>query len=276
MSGRPLTRSGAALSRLGLGCGRIGSFNNMVPRAEQEACIRTAAELGVNLFDTADVYGQGDSERTLGRLLGRQRDDIFLVTKLGKKFSAKMRLLRPFKPILKPLLARAGKGETITAQRGDNIAHDFSPARYAAALDASLARLRFDQVDALLLHSPPAAAIRAPGVAEALAALVASGKARYFGISCDDGDALDAALDLPGLAMLELPIDLIAARAADARLAAARAAGVVILAREVIRLQPALAPLDAVRLAGERDDVDTIVIGASRPERLRGLIEAAG
>ena len=267
------TLSGRSVSSLGLGCSRLGSFNNHVSARDQAACITEAVTLGVNLFDTADVYAQGDSERTLGRLLRHRRDDIFLVTKVGKRFSAKMRMMRPLKPILLPLISRMGGGEAVTRQRAANISGDFTPERFATALKASLARLRFDRVDGLLLHSPPAAAMRNPAVAAALAALVDEEKVRSFGISCDDMEALDAALQMPRLSLLELPVDLIDACQGTGRLDRARGDGVTVLAREVIRCRPDLAPLDAVRRAVSHADVDAIVVGVSSVQRLRQLAE---
>ena len=270
------TLSGRSVSCLGLGCSRLGSFNNHVSARDQEACVTEAVTLGINLFDTADVYAQGDSERTLGRLLRDRRDDIFLVTKIGKRFSGKMRMMRPLKPILKPLISIMGGGEAVTRQRSANISGDFTPERFAAALKSSLTRLRFDCVDGLLLHSPPGTAIGDPAVAEALTELVDEGKIRSFGISCDDMEALDAALQMPGLGLLELPVDLIEACEGTGRLDHARASGVAVLGREVIRCRPDLAPLEAVRRAVSHVDIDAVVVGVSSVQRLRQLVEAVG
>ena len=270
------TGSGKPLSRLTLGCGRIGSFNNAASTSEQEATVRTAVELGINIFDTANVYGQGDSERTLGRLLRPCRDDVFIVTKLGKSFSTKMRLVRPLKPLLKMFAKGDGLGSAITAQRANNISQRFDPTGFASTLDGSLRRLRTDAVDAILLHSPSAEAIGGDGIAEGLAALVHAGKARYFGISCDDVAALDAALRLPQLGVLELPLDVLQACEADGRISEARSRGVLVLAREVIRLRPDLPPVMAVQAALKRTDVDSIVVGASRPQRLHEIKAACG
>src|SRR4051794_35398169 len=90
--------SGAELSRVGLGCSRVGSMGNTASTREIRATLALALERGINLFDTASIYGQGDSEREIGRLLARRRDRAFVVTKIGKLFSRRMRLLRPFKP----------------------------------------------------------------------------------------------------------------------------------------------------------------------------------
>src|SRR5688500_14762754 len=121
---------------LGLGCSRIGSLGNPVPMRDIRALLERSLDLGVNLLDTADIYGQGDSEREIGRLLAGRRDRAFVVTKVGKLFSRKMRLMRPLKPLLKPLLAkvRSAKG-AVVGQRDANLATDFSPEHITAAAE---------------------------------------------------------------------------------------------------------------------------------------------
>jgi aryl-alcohol dehydrogenase-like predicted oxidoreductase len=74
---------GERVSVLGIGCSRVASISNPVPMREIEATLEAAVQAGVNLFDTADIYGQGDSERTLARLLRRHRDRMLVVTKVG-------------------------------------------------------------------------------------------------------------------------------------------------------------------------------------------------
>lgn len=74
------------ISRIGLGTWQFGAeeWGNGTPRAEQESCaiVRRALELGVTLFDTAEIYGAGRSERILGRALGESRGSVFLATKV--------------------------------------------------------------------------------------------------------------------------------------------------------------------------------------------------
>src|ERR1700730_5297768 len=89
------------LSVLGLGCSRIGSFSNPTPLEQIQRTLERALDLGITVFDTADVYGQGDSERVLGRFLKSRRDRAFVISKVGKTISAKMRMMRPFKPFLR-------------------------------------------------------------------------------------------------------------------------------------------------------------------------------
>lgn len=269
---REFGSEGSILPVLGLGCSRIGSLGNPVPMRDIRALLERALDLGVNLFDTADIYGQGDSEREIGTLLKGRRGRGFVVTKVGKRFSRKMRLLRPLKPLLKPLLGRAEQAKSAVVGRRDaNLAADFSPGHVVAAAEASLRRLGFEQVDALLLHSPPAADIT-PAVGEALAGLKKAGKIAHFGVSCDDLPALQAALQIPGVELLELPLDVID-RAIEAKLSdTIRKRSIGVLAREVIRMQPGAAPAKALQRAASRACVTSVVLGTSS---VRHLEEAA-
>jgi len=271
MMQREFGQNGAALPVLGLGCSRIGSFGNSASLRDIRALLERSLDLGVNLLDTADIYGQGDSEREIGRLLAGRRDKAFVVTKVGKRFSRRMQLMRPLKPLLKPLLAMAKSA--VVGQRDANLATDFSPKHVTAAAEASLRRLNFDSVDALLLHSPPAAEIT-PAVGEALAGLKKAGKVRHFGISCDDLPALKAALEIPGVELLELPLDVID-QAIEMRLTdVIRKRSIGVLAREVIRLQPGIPPAKALRLAAARATVTSVILGTSSVRHLEEAVAA--
>src|SRR5258705_372985 len=94
------TRTAVQVSALGLGCWAIGGpwTSNGRPAGwgevdddESIRAIRHALELGVTLFDTADVYGCGHSERVLGRALAGRRDDVVIVTKVGNRFDEQTR-----------------------------------------------------------------------------------------------------------------------------------------------------------------------------------------
>jgi aryl-alcohol dehydrogenase-like predicted oxidoreductase len=262
------------LSVLGLGCSRVGSFNNPAPLSEIRATLRAALDLGITVFDTADVYGQGDSERELGRALQGRRNEAFVITKLGKVFSAKMRAMRIVKPLVKAILPPRVAKQSISARREGAIAQDFNPGRFAAAVEASLGRLGFAYLDGLLLHSPPAAVVRDPAVGEALRALQAAGKIRQFGVSCDDAGCLEAALAIPGLSLLQLTLPILDQASSSGLGAQIRAKGIAVFAREVIKGQPALTPPEAVAAAGAREDVTCVIVGTSRLAHLEELAGA--
>ena len=104
---------GVRVSVLGIGCGRVGSINNMVPMREMEATLEAAVEAGVTLFDTADIYGQGDSERTLRTLIARHPGRLFVVTKVGHPGSSCRRT-----PICQAVAPRGAATATRDARRG--------------------------------------------------------------------------------------------------------------------------------------------------------------
>lgn len=264
-----------ALPRLGLGCARVGSFNNPQSLGQSRALIEAALAMGVTLLDTASIYGQGDSERTIGRALRGKRDAAFVVTKAGQGFSARMRTLRMLKPVVRPLLARRAAGErTVTTHREAAMRTDWRPASLVRSLEGSLQRLGTDHVDGFLLHSPPAAVAVDEAVAAALADLKRAGKLHHFGVSCDDLACLDAALTMPGLELLQLPYGLIVAAADTGRHETIRDRGIRVLAREVIRGQPGIDPVAAVANAMADPIVSCTLIGTTNRANLARLADA--
>ena len=266
------------VSALGLGCSQIGSLGHGASVADWRRLLAHALDLGVTVFDTADIYGQGDSEREIGRLLAGRRDAGVVITKVGKGFSPVMGALRPFKPVLKPILrlAGAGAGAAVRARREGVMRSDFSPAHIAAALEASLRRLRSDHVDVLLLHGPAAAVYRDPAVVETLTGLARSGKARRVGASCEDLEDLRAALAMPGLGALQLSLDVLDAAEAAGLGPDIGEDGRLVFLREVVRAQPGVAPTRAVATAARRQAVSSVIVGTSRIDHLEALVAAVG
>jgi aryl-alcohol dehydrogenase-like predicted oxidoreductase len=162
------TQTGIQVSALGLGCWAIGGpfTSNGRPAGwgevdddESIRAIRTALDLGVTLFDTADVYGCGHSERVLGTALQGRRDDVVIVTKVGNVFDERTRIAD-------------GK--------------DLSPAYLRRACDASLNRLRTDRIDVYLIHDGFDGPEDVPAVVDVLEELVQAGKLRWYGSSVSD------------------------------------------------------------------------------------------
>jgi aryl-alcohol dehydrogenase-like predicted oxidoreductase len=263
------------LSVLGLGCSRIGSLGNPAPFSDIRRTVELATELGINVFDTADIYGQGDSERALGILLKAKRQQSFIVSKIGKRFSWKMRALQPFKPVLRKLIARSSEARSaISARRSDNMRADFTPAYLEKALHRSLRRLGLETLDALLLHSPSAEQLGFGDIEPRLMRFRRDGKIRYYGVSCDDAASLAAALKFEELSLLELPVDLIEASRATALWRSIAERQIGIIAREAIALRPGRPAADAISAALEPGDVSCVVAGTSRPTHLNELARA--
>ena len=149
---RSLGDSGLVVSTVGIGCNAFGS---RIDADATQAVVDTAIECGVTLFDTADIYGLGQSEELLGRALGSRRDDVVVATKFGMDM-------------------RGGNGPD-WGVRGSR--------RYIRkAVEASLRRLGTDWIDLYQLHSPD----DVTPIEETLAALhelVVEGKVRAIGSS---------------------------------------------------------------------------------------------
>lgn len=158
MERRKLGRTGLEISILGFGAGAVGGLMTKGAAADQERAIAHAVERGINYIDTASIYGNGESEKNLGRVLKALKPNIVLGTKVR--------------------LTAADRGRVA--------------AFVALSMEASLKRLERDHVDLFQLHNPLAAAdgddrmaieIALNEVVPALQALVKAGKTRFVGFS---------------------------------------------------------------------------------------------
>ncbi|WP_159993401.1 aldo/keto reductase [Roseomonas sp. 18066] len=224
-------------SRIGLGCSRLGSTLGGARGEEARHLLRHALAQGVTLFDTADIYGQGESERLIGAALGADRDRVTIVTKAGQRFTAAQRAVTLVKRPL-GMLARAlpGLKRGIASRRAASLPRDYSAAHLQRSIEGSLRRLRTDRIDLFLLHSPDAAAIETGEAVGLLEAQRQAGKLGGWGISVDDAAAGRAALRLAGMAGLQIPLTV----AAELRpeIAAFTARGGHLLLREIFAGQP--------------------------------------
>jgi len=204
---RPLGRSGLRLSPLGFGCASIASLGTRHSPAEVQATLRLAVARGLRFFDTADVYGQGDSERLLGRLIADSGVPLVVCSKVGLRLAQSQLAIRLAKPLLGPLLRRwAGARARSTALRRASERHDFAPATLRQRVHASLRRLGLARLDLLLLHSPPVALAERDELLALLQRLQQSGEIGAYGVSAAQlGDAAHWA-HWPGLACLQLPL----------------------------------------------------------------------
>lgn len=259
--------------KLGLGCAKIGSFSNPASLRQSSAFLETAARAGITLFDTADIYGQGDSERAIGRAARRLDSSPLIVTKGGRRFSSKARMLLPFKPLLRPLMSRRGATNAVTARREANERCDWSAGYLAAALPASLRRLGQPCVEAFVLHSPPVDIIVDPAVVAVMASFLESGVARHVGVSCDDMESLDAALQVPIYTVVELDWPVIEAARNGPQGEALLARGIAVIARGALTHQPHRDPLDVFQSALADPLITTTLIGTQQPARLQAIAE---
>jgi aryl-alcohol dehydrogenase-like predicted oxidoreductase len=219
----------AWISKLGLGCSRLGSVLTKAGD-RPEALLEAAYEAGVRFFDTADIYGQGDSERLIGRTVAH-RNDVRICTKVGQRFPLKMRILMPIKVPLKRLIAASPTlSSKARAARVGTLPTCFEPAYLRRAVESSLKRLGVDHVDMLMLHGATAEEIRQGDALDVLGRLAREGKFRVLGVSCDDLRSAEVALGNGSVRAIQIPSFYGDARARDIAFRAA-AANVEVIAR---------------------------------------------
>jgi aryl-alcohol dehydrogenase-like predicted oxidoreductase len=248
MEVRQFGLTGLRVSEVGLGCARIGGIFQTDP-GEFVELLSAALDSGINFFDTADMYSQGESEALLGRAFHKRRHEVVIASKAGYCLPSQRRLAARLKPLLRPAIRWLGiKRESLpTAVRGA-LSQDFSPAYLRRAVEGSLRRLRTDWLDLFQLHSPPADVVERGEWVPALEALKREGKIRYYGIACDTIDAALAALRHPGVSSLQIAINLLEREAADRVLPLARGK-VGVIARECLANGLLVKEADSIDLA---------------------------
>ncbi|HZX92910.1 MAG TPA: aldo/keto reductase [Myxococcales bacterium] len=230
---RPFGPTGLRVSEIGLGCARLGGVFQGEAAGFLDV-LSAALDAGINFFDTADMYSQGESEILLGRALRGRRDGVVIATKAGYRLPAQRRLAGRLKPLLRPLARALGlRRENLPAAVRGEPSQDFSPEYLKRSLEGSLRRLQTDRIELFQLHSPPAEIVARGEWVQALEALKREGKILHYGVSCDAADAALAALSLPGVSSLQLRINLLDQRMVGL-LPAARARGVGVIARECL------------------------------------------
>lgn len=197
---RPLGRTGFDVSDVGFGGWAIGADWGSVSTEDAIAAIHAAIDEGVNFFDTADVYGDGLSERRLARVQAERDDaDMIIATKAGRR-------LQP------------------------HVADGYTPANIARFVDRSLENLETDSIDLLQLHCPPTEVYYRPELFEGLDELVAEGKVRHYGVSVEKVEEALKAIEYPGVETVQIIFNIFRQRPAELffREAAARNVGVIV------------------------------------------------
>jgi aryl-alcohol dehydrogenase-like predicted oxidoreductase len=212
---RVLGRTGRPVSVVGLGCWQLGADWGEVSEDDAMAVLHAAVDAGVTLLDTADVYGDGRSERLVGRLLAERPDAGLLVaTKAGRRAD-------PHVP----------EAFTVEALRG--------------WVDRSRANLGQDRLDLLQLHCPPTPVYDDDRVFDALDTLVEEQRIAAYGVSVETVAEALRALQRPGVATLQIIVNVFRRKPLEQVLPAAAAAGVGVLAR---------VPLASGLLSGKYDE----------------------
>ncbi|MGZ4649299.1 MAG: aldo/keto reductase, partial [Kineosporiaceae bacterium] len=203
METRVLGRTGRQVGVVGLGCWQLGGDWGTVDDAQALAVLHAAADSGVTLLDTADVYGDGRSESLIGRFLrerGRGDAGLTVATKVGRRADP-------------------------------HVAEAYTPANLRAWTDRSRRNLGVDTLDLVQLHCPPTAVYATDAVFDALDGLVADGVTAAYGVSVETVDEALAAIARPHVATVQIILNAFRLKPLERVLPAARDAGVGIIAR---------------------------------------------
>src|SRR5918998_632134 len=199
MDTRILGRTGREVSVIGFGAWQIGADWGEVDEDAAMATLRAAADAGVTFFDTADVYGDGRSERLVGRLL-RERGDagITVATKMGRRL--------------------------------EQTVGNYSAENFRAWNDRSRENLGVETLDLVQLHCPPTDLYYEPEVFADLDAMVADGRIAAYGVSVERVEEALKAIEYPGVASVQIIFNPFRQRPAESFFAQAarRAVGVIV------------------------------------------------
>jgi aryl-alcohol dehydrogenase-like predicted oxidoreductase len=222
------------VSLVGLGCARIGGVFQGGPEAFI-SLVDGAVDAGINFFDTADMYSGGESESILGRAFAGRRQNVVIASKVGYVQPAQRRFAGRIKPLLRPMIRflRLNRAKLPAAVRGA-LSQNFSPEYVRRAVEGSLVRLRTDYIDVMQLHSPPGDTIRQGDWLPTLQALRKEGKIRFYGIACDTVEDAFSAIEQPGVASIQVTVNLLERRAVEKLIPAALQRGIAVIARECL------------------------------------------
>ena len=198
---RAFGKTGVPVGEVGLGCWQIGgSWGSEVPEEEALATLHAAVESGVTFLDTADVYGDGRSERLVGRFLRESPRELFVATKLGRR-------------------SEPGWPGNFTLEAMRRHTED------------SLRRLGVERLDLTQLHCIPTEELRRGDVFDHLRTLQAEGKLRFWGASVESMEEARLCLEQDGLTSLQIIFNIFRQKPIDTLLQQAKERGVALIVR---------------------------------------------
>ncbi|MAU23075.1 MAG: aldo/keto reductase [Martelella sp.] len=194
-------RTGRPVSNIGFGAWQIGGSWGSVSEEDGRAALHAALDSGINFVDTADVYGDGRSEKIIADVLAdRGGQKPFVATKAGRR--------------LNPHTADGYNLESLEA-----------------FVDRSLKNLRMERLDLVQLHCPPTEAFYRPEVFEALDALKAKGKIANYGVSVEKVEEALKAIEFPGVASVQIIYNIFRQRPASLFFPEAKRRNIAVIVR---------------------------------------------
>jgi len=200
MQYKPLGRTGWNVSSISFGAWAIGGTWGDVDDAESMGALHAALDAGVNFFDTADVYGDGRSERLIARLRKERSEPFYVATKAGRR-------LNP------------------------HVSESYNRENLRAFVERSLSNLNVEALDLLQLHCPPTPVYYMPEVFGVLDELQREGKLRHYGVSVEKVEEALKAIEFPEVQSVQIIYNILRQRPADLLFKETQRKGVGILAR---------------------------------------------
>jgi aryl-alcohol dehydrogenase-like predicted oxidoreductase len=183
MQYRPLGRTGWDVSEISFGAWAIGGSWGQVSDDDSLAALHAALDSGINFIDTADVYGDGRSERLIERLRRERSETFYVATKAGRRLSP-------------------------------HTADGYNKANLTAFVERSLQNLEVEALDIVQLHCPPTPVYYRPEVFGALDDLVQAGKVRYYGVSVEKVEEALKAIEYPNVQTVQIIFNMFRTRPA--------------------------------------------------------------
>ena len=187
------------MSEIGFGAWAVGGSWGQTDDTQSLAALHAAVDAGVTFFDTADVYGDGHSERLIGKLLAERDEDLFVATKFGRRLPLDMA--------------------------------NFTYPYFREWLERSRENLGVDMVDLVQLHCLPWESYYTPSVFEACDRLVDEGLIGAYGVSVEKVEEALKAIEFPGVATVQIIFNIFRQRPAELFFAEARRRDVGVIAR---------------------------------------------
>lgn len=200
MKFRLLGKTGYRISEISYGAWSLGADWGDVSEEEAMATLHAAIDNGVNFLDTADVYGDGRSERLIGRLLKENRKRIYVATKAGRRLDP-------------------------------HVSGGYTASNLNRFVDRSRKNLGVETLDLLQLHCPPTDVYYNPEVFNALDEMVRKGKIRYYGVSVEKVEEALKAMEYAGVATVQIIFNMFRQRPAGLFLDQAKKRNVGVIVR---------------------------------------------
>ncbi len=207
---RTLGKTNLEVSVIGMGCSGIGNSLHHRNSRESLRTLGKAFERGINFYDTAPNYSNGESEILIGKAFKNNRDKIIISTKAGTTSTAIGIIAKKIKPYLNPVRnildpLKYALPKIYKSQRRHNFSRNF----IITTVEGSLKRLQTSYIDVLLLHHPTKEILETGEFCSAFEILKSQGKIRFYGISCDSLEHAFLSLKLPGVSVLQIELNLI-------------------------------------------------------------------